>query len=233
MNKKSRANFLYRIGEVDAIQVLLVWDKDLGNVTVTNDIQNVIADISEYEKINLVDHLIIYRDSLGRWDGWDAWQHEFFPITPDVLIKIAQTLNFSFLTPQTFKAMNTTSNLNPEMHEDRAILLFLRWLDLNYIKVAPDQYIRVEDESTRLDRITYYKGYECLGQYRLQQIPPLPSLPGDAEHKMMALAEQAMRRSKALFDGYLQIQALITRSPQVIAKQDITDIILDTLSKIS
>lgn len=78
MQKKSRANFQYRIGVVDDQKVLLIWDQDLGNMSVTNDIENVVADIAAHEGIDPVAHLIIYRDSEGRWDGWDGATEDFF-----------------------------------------------------------------------------------------------------------------------------------------------------------
>lgn len=76
--KKSRANFQYRIGAVDDQKVLLIWDQNLGNMSVTNDIENVVADIAAHEGIDPMAHLIIYRDSEGRWDGWDGTTEDFF-----------------------------------------------------------------------------------------------------------------------------------------------------------
>jgi hypothetical protein len=69
MKKQSRANFFYRLGEVDQQKILLIWDQNAGNMSVTNDIENVVANIAAYEGINPISYLIIYRDSEGNWDG--------------------------------------------------------------------------------------------------------------------------------------------------------------------
>lgn len=91
MEKKSHANFLYRIGEHDGQKILLIRDQDSGNVSVTNDIENVVADIAAHEGINLYEHLIIYRDSMGMWDGWDAKAQNFFFLRPSVMKEVGQT----------------------------------------------------------------------------------------------------------------------------------------------
>lgn len=80
MRKHSRANFLYRIGNFGDQKVLLIWDKDQGSTTVTNDIENVVADIAQYEQIDPIDHLILYRDTDAFWCGWDAKTNHFWPI---------------------------------------------------------------------------------------------------------------------------------------------------------
>ncbi len=73
-----RADFRYLIAVLDHQKVLLIEDLNLGNMSVTNDIENVVASISQKENIDPKGHLIIYMDSEGRWDGWDATREEFF-----------------------------------------------------------------------------------------------------------------------------------------------------------
>lgn len=80
MHKKSRANFQYRLGDLEGKKTLLIWDQNVGNRSVTNDIENVVADIATHQDIDPAEYLIIYRDSEARWDGWDAVTGEFFPI---------------------------------------------------------------------------------------------------------------------------------------------------------
>lgn len=99
MKKQSTANFLYRIGHINYQAVLLIWDKDRGNRSVTNDIENVVADIAFNHAIEAKEHLIIYRDSTGRWDGWDAEKAAFFPVGSKFLDWIAKSLNFTFENP--------------------------------------------------------------------------------------------------------------------------------------
>lgn len=79
VNKRSRASFAYKLGIYqDKYKWLLIWDKDKGT-TVTNDIENVVADISEFEGIDPLKYTILYRDSDGRWDGWDIKTKSFYP----------------------------------------------------------------------------------------------------------------------------------------------------------
>lgn len=85
MPKKSRANFLYRIGEIHGQKILLIRDLDLGNLSVTNDIENVVADITVHETIDPLEHMIIYRDSMGMWNGWDAKSQNFFFLRRNVM----------------------------------------------------------------------------------------------------------------------------------------------------
>lgn len=78
MKKKSRANFQYKIGLLDGKKFILIVDKDAGAKSVTNDIENVVADISVHERINPIEYTILYKDSMGNWDGWDAKTESFF-----------------------------------------------------------------------------------------------------------------------------------------------------------
>jgi len=91
MQKKSRANFLYRIGEVDGQKILLIRDQTLGNMSVTNDIENVVGDIGTHEGIDPTEHMIIYRDSEGNWDGWDHKSQNFFFLRSSVMKYVGQS----------------------------------------------------------------------------------------------------------------------------------------------
>jgi hypothetical protein len=80
VNKRSRAQFAYRLGIYqDKHKWMLIWDKDLGDRSVTNDIDNVVADIAEFEGVDALQYTIVYRDSTGRWDGWDPRTKNFYP----------------------------------------------------------------------------------------------------------------------------------------------------------
>ena len=46
--------------------VVKIVDLDMGNVSVTNDAENVLTEIQSIE--NIKDKRIIYRDSVGQWD---------------------------------------------------------------------------------------------------------------------------------------------------------------------
>lgn len=103
MNKKSRADFQYSLGIFDNLPLLLIWDQDQGNMSVTNDIENVIADIALVEAINPKEHLIIYRDSEKQWDGWDALTQDFFHIGAQRLIDIFEGATYRFEIPKMLK----------------------------------------------------------------------------------------------------------------------------------
>lgn len=47
----SLADFLYRIAAIADQPILLIWDQDLGNKSVTNDIENVVNEIARAEKM--------------------------------------------------------------------------------------------------------------------------------------------------------------------------------------
>lgn len=100
MNKKSRADFLYSLGTFDNLPLLLIWDQDQGNMSVTNDIENVVADIAGAEAIDPKEYLIIYRDSEKQWNGWDALTEDFFHIGARRLIDIFKEAKYRFEMPK-------------------------------------------------------------------------------------------------------------------------------------
>lgn len=75
--KRSRATYIYRIAEAKGLKLLLIVDEDQG-MSVTNDIENVVYDISVNENINPAHYYIFYRDTMGFWDGWDYHTGQFF-----------------------------------------------------------------------------------------------------------------------------------------------------------
>lgn len=99
MQKFSRANFLYRIGTFENCKVLLLWDKNEGNTCLTNEIENVVADIAIHETIDPKEYLIIYRDSEARWDGWDPASGEFYVVGAELIQLIATNLSFNLQIP--------------------------------------------------------------------------------------------------------------------------------------
>lgn len=77
MKRVSKANFTYKVTEMIARQVIVIEDQDLGSMSVTNDIENVILDIANIENINPTQYMIVYKDSDGIWDGFDATTGRF------------------------------------------------------------------------------------------------------------------------------------------------------------
>lgn len=74
--KMSSADYTYRITN----GVISIIDLDQGGVSVTNDIENVIAEIVYKENIDPIKYKIIYRDSAGFWDGYRFLEEEFVHI---------------------------------------------------------------------------------------------------------------------------------------------------------
>lgn len=103
MHRQSRADFQYSLGTFDNLPLLLIWDQDQGNMSVTNDIENVVADIAQVEAIDPKEHLIIYRDSEKQWDGWDACTEDFFHIGEWRLIDIFKEAKYRFEFPKMLK----------------------------------------------------------------------------------------------------------------------------------
>lgn len=63
-NRPFAADYTYSVEGT----VIAIIDLDLGNRSVTNDIEYVLADIRA-ELGDLAGYSVIYRDSMGRWDG--------------------------------------------------------------------------------------------------------------------------------------------------------------------
>lgn len=62
--KPFRADYTYSVES----NIISIIDLDLGNKSVTNDIENVLDDIRT-ELGTLAGYAVIYQDSMGRWDG--------------------------------------------------------------------------------------------------------------------------------------------------------------------
>jgi hypothetical protein len=62
--------------------VISIIDLDLGNRSVTNDIENVLRKIEYYHQGSIAAFHIMYRDSERIWDGinWDGKRASFFAL---------------------------------------------------------------------------------------------------------------------------------------------------------
>lgn len=84
MLKQSRADFRYRVISEAGDKILLIVDLDLGGRSVTDDIDNVVADICNLEQTTEYDYfLIAYRDSMGRWDEYDPTTNAIRPLSKE------------------------------------------------------------------------------------------------------------------------------------------------------
>jgi hypothetical protein len=59
------SDFTYQLAD----GLLLIEDLDMGNRSVTNDLENVLLTIATLEGVNLEDYAVAYRDSQGIYDG--------------------------------------------------------------------------------------------------------------------------------------------------------------------
>ena len=75
-----RSDYTYELKEHSGHKVLTIEDLDLGGLTVTNNIENVVKEIEAAEKIDCRDYVIIYKDSDGDWDGWNPYTKAFLPL---------------------------------------------------------------------------------------------------------------------------------------------------------
>ena len=65
MIKRPDSDFTYELER----NILLIYDQDMGNRSVTNDIENVLDTISKIEEIDIRVFKIAYQDSTKRFDG--------------------------------------------------------------------------------------------------------------------------------------------------------------------
>jgi hypothetical protein len=84
------ADYSFSIGHYGEISCIIIEDKDLGGKTVTNDIENVVHDISIDEILNPEEYTIVYKDSMGYWDGYDAKNSVIVPLREKEWIKAVE-----------------------------------------------------------------------------------------------------------------------------------------------
>lgn len=68
-----KSDYTYTIED----DILAIVDLNLGRMSVTNNIENVIAEIAEERRFLPEEVLVIYRDSEELWDGWDTKTESF------------------------------------------------------------------------------------------------------------------------------------------------------------
>ncbi|WP_445453130.1 hypothetical protein [Flavobacterium sp. 25HG05S-40] len=90
----SKSDYIYKIHQVD--KVIEIEDLNLGKMSVTNNIENVVDEIAKKEEINRDDFKVIYRDSVGNWDGYNTKTKEFISLDTDMRI-VALTKTQSML----------------------------------------------------------------------------------------------------------------------------------------
>lgn len=71
--KKAKADYKYEING----NIIFIEDLDLGNKSVTNDIENILEDVAEEHNLELNNFHVIYRDCTGDIDGVLIRNNEF------------------------------------------------------------------------------------------------------------------------------------------------------------
>lgn len=79
-----KSDYTYEMQSHQGYAILVIEDLDQGGMSVTNNIENVVEEISLMEQVKITpdSHIIIYLDSDGLWTGWHMTKG-FLPITPD------------------------------------------------------------------------------------------------------------------------------------------------------
>jgi hypothetical protein len=77
---KVKSDYVYSTHSMSGRNVIIIIDQNLGNMSVTNDIDNVIREIAIVEKINPSSYMYVYQDSDGFWDGYDFKNSQFIPL---------------------------------------------------------------------------------------------------------------------------------------------------------
>lgn len=73
----ARAQYTYELVDVNGKKGIAITDLNQGQVSVTNDIENVVNEIAKIEGIDPTECTIVYKDAEGVWDGWDAKSERF------------------------------------------------------------------------------------------------------------------------------------------------------------
>ena len=75
----SKSDYDWDIVKHEGQEVLSIIDLNRGRMTVTNNIENVIAEIKQElaQQGYILPSLIIYKDSDNCWDGWDFVEQDF------------------------------------------------------------------------------------------------------------------------------------------------------------
>lgn len=64
----NRASYYWKATYMRGQPTLLIFDRNKGGKSVTNDIEQVLADLDRQTLLSLHEYDIVYRDSTGAWD---------------------------------------------------------------------------------------------------------------------------------------------------------------------
>ena len=76
----NKPDYVYQVADFHGRNVIAIVDMNLGNMSVTNGIEQVVEDIAREKQIEPHHYMIVYCDSEAVWDGWDPVTSEFIPL---------------------------------------------------------------------------------------------------------------------------------------------------------
>lgn len=81
----SRSDYNWEVIKYGEQDVLCIIDEDRGRMSVTNDIENVTAEIEKELTLQgkSLPTLIVYRDSEHLWDAWSTKKQDFILLSAD------------------------------------------------------------------------------------------------------------------------------------------------------
>lgn len=83
--RPTNADYIHHYAERHSRKFLLIEDLKTGLMSLTNDIENVVERIAQEDQIDLLHHVILYKDSYGLWDCWDHYRETFHRIAREDL----------------------------------------------------------------------------------------------------------------------------------------------------
>lgn len=75
-----KSNYTYSIQDTQGRNVIAIEDLNSGGMSVTNNIENIIKEISDKENINMYDYMYVYLDSNNTWDGFNIKNNRFISL---------------------------------------------------------------------------------------------------------------------------------------------------------
>jgi hypothetical protein len=75
-----QSNYTYEVRKIRKHLFLCIEDLNKGGKSVTNNIHNIVLEISRKHPLDQFEYLIIYHDSTGIWDGYDFAKHQFISL---------------------------------------------------------------------------------------------------------------------------------------------------------
>ena len=85
------SSYIYKVFPVDHILLIIdMWDTVKSGITVTNNIENIIKEMSATEKTDFSEYKVIYRDTDNLWDEFDQKTGEFNVVDYNLVKELTQ-----------------------------------------------------------------------------------------------------------------------------------------------